>query len=67
MDAVTEGILSLMPVPHLPALNEKIHRAFACALVANTISNNVDKTLEVFDLTLDDAVEVEGDWGEDEL
>ncbi len=67
MDAVTEGILSLMPVPHLPALNEKIHRAFACALVANTISNNVDKTLEVFDITLEDDAEDEEDWDEDEL
>lgn len=67
MDAVTEGILSLMPVPHLPALNEKIHRAFACALVANTISNNVDKTLEVFDITLEDDAGDEEDWDEDEL
>ena len=67
MDAVTEGILSLMPVPHLPALNEKIHRAFACALVANTISNNVDKTLEVFDITLEDDAGDEEDWNEDEL
>lgn len=67
MDAVTEGILSLMPVPHLPDLNEKIHRAFACALVANTISNNVDKTLEVFDITLEDDVGDEEDWHEDEL
>lgn len=67
MDAVTEGILSLMPVPHLPALNEKIHRAFACALVANTISNNVDKTLELFEITLQDDAEDEEDWDEDEL
>ena len=67
MDAVTEGILSLMPVPHLPDLNEKIHRAFACALVANTISNNVDKTLEVFDITLEDDAGDEEDWDEDEL
>ena len=67
MDAVTEGILSLMPVPHLPALNEKIHLAFACALVANTISNNVDKTLKVFDITLEDDAGDEEDWDEDEL
>ena len=67
MDAVTEGILSLMPVPPHSDLNEKIHRAFACALVANTISNDVDKTLEVFDITLEDDAGDEEDWDEDEL